>query len=160
MDVRFDPVQWQPSKPQEPGDAVLSGAYKSYLCDKLCERSKAILHHPYDPVLWLRRSSTLSRLRYPELAVGDAYKAKMLCQTHLAQLTDSSGWYMGHRMGFWMRDEPAEANDRVETLTNYLKTLLECADHHIGEHTETFVENPQVSPKVRGSTRVDDHECC
>lgn len=41
---------------------------------------------PYDPEAWLERASVLNVLGYPELCVGDAYKARMLvdaAQSHL-----------------------------------------------------------------------------
>lgn len=40
--------------------------------------TKAIIESPYDPFLWLQRGKTLHVLSYPELAFGDAYKARLL----------------------------------------------------------------------------------
>jgi hypothetical protein len=42
--------------------------------------SLQISQSPYDPILWHKRGSTLLELGYPELAMGDLYKCKLLCE--------------------------------------------------------------------------------
>lgn len=64
----------------------------------------AILRHPYDPHLWLARAQTLSSLRYPELAVGDAHKAILLCTQILGNLQRKPRLRMGLGWGFYMLD--------------------------------------------------------
>lgn len=149
MDVAFDIAQWQPTKPPEPGDGALSSSCVFDLCDKLIQQTQDILQRPYHPNGWLRRSSTLSRLRYPELAIGDAHKAMLLCQAHLARLHNRVGWRMGHRMGFWMQDESDEDDEHVELLRNHLNKLQEHAHRSEGESTVLFVDDPEVRITAR-----------
>ncbi|KAF8856088.1 hypothetical protein BDZ45DRAFT_654548 [Acephala macrosclerotiorum] len=42
---------------------------------------------PYDPETWLNRGNCLRLLGYPELALGDAYKARLLVEAGLEELT-------------------------------------------------------------------------
>ena len=142
MDVQFSVANWQPTKPPEPGDALLSSAFVSRLCTKLNDQTTDILQHPYDPNTWLRRAVTLSRLRYPELAVGDAHKATLLCQSHLSRLQKDNSWSMGYRMGFWMHGED-EKDQRTEVLNDCLKKLQERAHRTEMEHTELFIDDPE-----------------
>ena len=133
MDTLFDFTQWRPTRPPEPGDQERTRDEVSDLCAQLRHQTKNIIAHPYDPENWSRRASTLSRLRYPELAVGDAHKAALLSRAHIKRLEDSEGtpWRLGHRMGFWMLDplprhELGDSFDEVEyrdRLEQYLGQL-------------------------------------
>ena len=120
MDVPFDVAQWQPTIIPELGDSELSEADLLILSQSLSEQTKEILRHPYEPNIWLRRANTLTKLRYPELALGDAYKTSTLCRAHLSHLEDGNRWHLGYRMGFWMYDEAPEDETRVEMLQEYL----------------------------------------
>lgn len=141
MDTEFDVTEWQPTESPEPGDAQLSTAYISSLSYKLNRQTAEILQHPYDPNTWLRRAITLSRLRYPELAVGDSHKAKLLCGAHLSRLHERNGLTMGHRMGFWMYDETAHDDERAELLKDYIKKVQERAHRAEAESTELFIDD-------------------
>jgi len=44
----------------------------------LARLTSNIMLLPYDPENWILRARLLNVLGYPELAVGDAYKARML----------------------------------------------------------------------------------
>lgn len=149
MDMPFDSREWQPTKPPEPGDAQLSTAYISFLCQKLSHQTIDINQHPYDPNVWLRRAITLSRLRYPELAVGDAYKVGILCQAHLSRLCERNGWVMGHRMGFWMYDETPHDDERVQKLSDHVAKLQERAQWLISEITTLFMDDPEGRFRLR-----------
>lgn len=107
MDTPFSIAQWEPSKPQEewecpPNDSTITGWIES-----LNAQTTDIAAHPYDPNSWLNRAETLVKLRYPELAVGDAYKAVMMCQTLLTTLTRRPWYRLGYRTGFLMTDRDA-----------------------------------------------------
>jgi hypothetical protein len=107
MNRLFDLRNWQPTHPDCRDD------WRSFkdlpeLAAKLPAQTRAIIQHPYDPALWLRRSGTLTKLKYPELAAGDAHKALLLACAALATLHDRPHMRLGHRMGFWMVDEDAQ----------------------------------------------------
>ena len=106
MDTLFDTTLWRPTKPPEPGDKERTPDEIATLCAQLRHHTKKIIAHPYDPANWSRRASTLHRLRYPELAVGDAHKASLLCRAHIQRLeaSEDTRWWLGCGMGFWMLD--------------------------------------------------------
>ena len=106
MDEPFDFEDYRPTRPPAPEDRAITAEEIEKLFTQLRGRTKNIIRHPYDPDNWARRAKTLSDLRYPELAVGDAHKAALLCQAHMRQLDErkDSDWRLGHRMGFWMLD--------------------------------------------------------
>lgn len=92
----------------------------------LQRESVALLRHPYDPSAWIARSATLTDLGFPELAVGDAYKATRLCETMLA-FCGSRGdenWVLGSGSGFWMRDESTPQTRREQNDENQLEMTL------------------------------------
>lgn len=122
MDIPFDVTKWQPTKPLEEEDSELTDDDLTSLSQKLADQTKQILLHPYDADGWFRRASTLTRLRYPELALGDAHKAIVLCQSHLARLQDQN-WHLGARMGFWMHDPGYQNDESREMLQEYLAKL-------------------------------------
>ena len=131
MESPFNVTAWQPTKPPEPGDSERSDSEIATLIQKLNEQTEVILKHPYDPNNWILRAKTLTKLRYPELAVGDAHKATLLCRSHLAYLLDKAngGWRLGNRMGFWMKDsQPRDDADR-EILRQYLARLQKRAHY-------------------------------
>lgn len=140
MDTTFNTTEWQPTRPPEPGDQERPPDEITALCVQLRAQTKNILALPYDPDNWSRRASTLSRLRYPELAVGDAYKAALLCRAHIKRLEESEGtqWRLGHGMGFWMLDplprhELRDCFDEVEYHDRLEQHLgqLQCRAHKI-----------------------------
>ena len=113
MDQPFTPSRWRPSAvpappdpPSPPADAIAS------LSVRLAAETRALRAHPYAPALWLARAGTLARLGYPELALGDAFKARELCGAVRAQArggkNPANGWRLGAHMGFWMRAEEGE----------------------------------------------------
>ena len=117
MDIPFDVTEWRPTKPPEPGDSERSDSEVTSLIRNLNQQTTDIVQHPYDPNNWILRAETLTRLRYPELALGDAHKASTLCRSHLARVDEhgSGEWRLGQRMGFWMED--AEPLDTTELAT-------------------------------------------
>ncbi|TKA31234.1 hypothetical protein B0A54_15289 [Friedmanniomyces endolithicus] len=106
MDTPFATTDWQPTRPPEPGDIDSTDRLPA-LIGTLAAQTKAIYRHPYDPQCWLQRAKTLTELRYPELAVGDAHKALLLCRALLARLGEGR-WKPGYRMGFWMREDDCD----------------------------------------------------
>lgn len=57
---------------------------------EISKLTKDIADLPYDPEPWLHRSQCLRRLGYPELALGDAYKARLLVEAALGGTSISS----------------------------------------------------------------------
>ncbi|KAI6823289.1 hypothetical protein KC340_g3552 [Hortaea werneckii] len=111
MDRAFPAYDWQPTKPPEPGEEDISPRLPS-LISLLNRQTRCIYHHPYQPRLWYDRANTLTALRYPELAVGDAQKALLLCRSALDRLSeDGNRWRLGHAAGFWMRSGGSDDDD-------------------------------------------------
>ena len=46
---------------------------------------------PYDPETWLNRGNCLRLLGYPELALGDVYKARLLVEAGIEETPSSLG---------------------------------------------------------------------
>ncbi|KAL3418843.1 WD and tetratricopeptide repeat protein [Phlyctema vagabunda] len=55
------------------------------------QASQGILENPYDPELWLNRAHCLRLLGYPELALGDIYKARLLAEAALSSNSTTIG---------------------------------------------------------------------
>ena len=123
MDIEFDATEWQPTKPTEPGLPKLSIDIVRSLSRQLSDQTKEIRKHPYDPICWNARSETLTKLLYPELALGDAYKASLLCIGHRAVLDENPGWRLGYRMGFWMKGEASRDDGELDDLREGLTSL-------------------------------------
>ncbi|GAB1742177.1 hypothetical protein NU219Hw_g7739t1 [Hortaea werneckii] len=111
MDHAFPTRDWQPTKPPEAGEEDISSRLPG-LISLLNHQTKCIYNNPYQPRYWLERAKTLTALRYPELAVGDAQKAIILCRSALDRLSeDANPWRLGHAAGFWMRSGGSDAAD-------------------------------------------------
>ena len=124
MDVPFDVEAWQPTDnvPEEVDVALLSV--------QLSIDTKEIQRHPYDPSRWTDRARTLGKLCYPELAVGDYWKAEELCRQMLQRMRrDNTQWQLGFHRGFWMQAEDDEVNTdgalkRQHVLTQILESII------------------------------------
>jgi hypothetical protein len=81
-------------------------------CFKLSASTEDIKAHPYDPAGWLARALVFEQLGYPELVVGDAYKAQMLCEAHEEALATSK-YLVGHRLGFAVIAEHGRTEDEA-----------------------------------------------
>lgn len=112
----------------------------------------AILRHPYDPNLWLQRARTLTDLRYPELAVGDAHKAILLCTQILDSLQRRPRFRTGHGWGFYMLDlqivdDAGQSNERDWQYDRVAS--LNCQAHSVREenlyHSPSFEEGRFVA---------------
>lgn len=55
--------------------------------EDLIQFTKDIALQPYDPELWLNRAHCLRLLGFPELGLGDAYKARLLVEAALENTT-------------------------------------------------------------------------
>ena len=53
----------------------------------------------YEPAAWLERATRLRNLGYPELAAGDAHKARLLLQLKLDFL-NGKRHYLGKRLQY------------------------------------------------------------
>ena len=138
MDQAFDITEWRPTRPPQPGDTELDAVDVLALAQRLRDQTKEIQGHPYDPNTWLRRANTLTRLRYPELAVGDAHKSGLLCRAHLDDLNSCNKWRLGHRMAFKMHDPRVGSTDPNDSmLHDYLKNLQKRAGKVLDENMQT-----------------------
>lgn len=106
--------------------------HDSAFCLQLSALTADLEGYPYDPAGWLARALVFEQLGYEELAVGDAYKAQMLCQAHEETLAGSK-FMMGHRMGFaviWEHDRTgdvvliAEQQGRLRELLRAHRLLV------------------------------------
>ncbi|KAF2489826.1 hypothetical protein BU16DRAFT_586014 [Lophium mytilinum] len=52
------------------------------------ELTNSIIELPYHPSSWIRRAEAHTVLVYPELAIGDAYKARLLVEAALSNTTE------------------------------------------------------------------------
>jgi hypothetical protein len=88
--------------------------------------TKEIIDAPYDPDGWYPRAAALLQLGYPELAVGDSYKASMLCDAGLdytSILGESVRLYVG--MSAWILDEAVhKTTDDGEVFRLHINNLL------------------------------------
>ncbi|KAI7279374.1 hypothetical protein KC345_g5382 [Hortaea werneckii] len=111
MNHAFPACEWQPTKPPEPGEEDLSSKLPG-LISLLNHQTRCIYDKPYQPRSWYDRAKTLTALRYPELAAGDAQKAIVLCRRALDRLSeDANSSRLGHAAGFWMRNGGTNDND-------------------------------------------------
>ena len=78
-------------------------------------KSKRILEAPYDAKAWYARSSVLTRLGYPELAAGGAYKALLLVLAMCKEMA-----------GDTQRTWPVEESDFISTME--LSCSRQCKD--------------------------------
>jgi hypothetical protein len=92
---------------------------------KIRSETQSILALPYEPGHWLLRADSLLTLGYPELAVGDAYKARLLTQAGLAEDESDLGEQvlLSHGMGYWYRDpdilkQRANGNFRANVVSS------------------------------------------
>lgn len=131
MDLSFPVERLKPTRPPAPPDSPrrLSPDQVTLLVQQLAAQTRAIQAHPYKPDTWFERAGTLEALGYPELAVGDAWKAEQLGQSMLALSRYRRGgqWRLGHAKGFWMQDETFgdEALEKeTDRLMDQLRTLI------------------------------------
>lgn len=114
MDQPFAADKWLPSRLWEPDEQPSTPEQISALIDLLNKETRVIASHPYDPTSWLRRAQTLTALRYPELAVGDAHKAVLLCRKLRETLDGDAERRLGARCAFWMSGDPADERERQQ----------------------------------------------
>lgn len=102
MDQPFPLERLKPSR--SPSPRQLSPDQLASLVQQLADQTKNIRDQPYSPSAWLDRAATLDALGYPELAVGDAWKAERLARRMLAFPRERKDrrWRLGQGSGFWM----------------------------------------------------------
>ena len=73
--------EWVPSEcAKHPRWNARSSKPVLFNAQRLQKNTRALLDLPYEPGLWLLRAQLLLGLGYPELAAGDAYKARLLVE--------------------------------------------------------------------------------
>ena len=160
MDRPFDAADWQPTCPLEGHRRVAVDAKLPTLIANLAYQTKDVLIHPYNPLHWLQRSTTLLNLHYPELAVGDALKAQLLCETLLQRLETSDQYRLGHCMGFWMLDETKRDED-LEKQRDWIRDVQSCAHElgqrslYTGRRTGPYIPRPYPLMAAAHRTRND-----
>lgn len=140
MDTPFSATQWEPTKILEEWEPSPSNLTVASLIDSLNTQTKAITRFPYDPHCWLKRAKILAQLQYPELTVGDAQKALMLCENLLAVLDKRTCLRLGHRTCFLMTgdengSEGERARERAEQRATF-ENLKEEAQKVIHENLD------------------------
>ncbi|KAE9969239.1 hypothetical protein EG328_006994 [Venturia inaequalis] len=68
--------------------------------------TRNIIDLPFEPGHWLMRADELLTLGFPELAVGDAHKSRLLTEAALSNPGSELGEkvLLAHGMGYWLRD--------------------------------------------------------
>lgn len=139
MDKPFDTNSWMPTLPWdwEPWTKPNTMIEIRLLMKTINEGTRALHQNPYDPRAWLRRAKTLARMRYPELAVGDAHKASLLIHKLLYDMDTRPNSRIGYKMGFWMQDPEADciAIDEEHNAQQEALNAMQCkADKIISEN--------------------------
>lgn len=83
---------------------------------QVIDQSTFLYEQPYHPGHWLARARALLTLGYPELAVGDAYKAILLCdaaKSDDAELLDR----VRSAKGLRLKQHAFKAQNQTEMLT-------------------------------------------
>ena len=127
MDKSFEPTELRPTRPSNPTTSPHWLVNKKSVDHSILQQQTiALLRHPYDPSCWVSRAETLSRLDFPELAVGDAYKAARLCYTMLDFVSSRSGkiWSLGSGRGFWMCEDHAPESAGQQNGDEKLRSSL------------------------------------
>lgn len=113
MDRPFDPADWQPTKPPDPRDKDLEPELPGLIAT-LGAQTERIYRQPYNPSYWVERGKTLQRLRYPELAVADGYKASLLCGAAIDLSIEDPRWRLGFGAGFQVLDESGTTDEQSD----------------------------------------------
>ncbi|XPT01855.1 hypothetical protein M3J09_010981 [Ascochyta lentis] len=81
---------------------------------------------PYEPVLWTERAGYYLRLNYPELAVGDAYRARLLFERE----EDGEGGTSRSGVNALERESGGVSEEcRLQTFTILGRGLYDCHCH-------------------------------
>jgi hypothetical protein len=174
MDEPFEPAELQSTRPPGPTPPPHWRVNKTPVEHAvLQQQTLVLLSHPYDPSSWIARAVKLSLLDFPELAVGDAYKAVRLCKSMLDFVSSRSDekWSLGNSRGFWMREdrdsEDTGQRDGTDELRSSLNDLWIDArgiqasnmfDHHDREGKYIPQAYPWLEEKyrVRGQDVLDE----
>jgi hypothetical protein len=94
-------------------------------------KSKHILEAPYDAQAWYARSGVLTRLGYPELAAGDAYKALLLVLATCKETAKDTQrtWPAGEADFISAMEEPCSRQCNDSSLHLELQKHLLAPDH-------------------------------
>jgi len=127
MDKTFEPADLRPTRPPgrtPPPHWRVNQTPVEH--EVLRQQTLALLLHPYDPSSWIARAEILSLLDFPELAVGDGYKAERLCKFMLDFISSrpSERWSLGSSKGFWMREDSDSQDNGQQDGTAKLRSSL------------------------------------
>lgn len=152
MEQPFSASEWKPTKVSEPWDKPLPKADLEELIVRLATDQREIRLHPYDPRRWIQRAHTFTLLRYPELAVGDACKASLLCKSLLKVLNQNlkPNYRLGAHAGFWMGHGEREDGDGDEDEDDKVAERMEKLDidsEHL-THRVRFLQIQSVADRV------------
>lgn len=109
----------------------------------------------YEPGAWLQRAHHLRNLGYPELAIGDAFKARLLLQAKLHSLKVRStpiGWKVTNPPG----TTPALLDGLQHDILLFLTITLETFHDYLGmqelceEARKLYPFGSRIQAKVRG----------
>lgn len=155
MDIPFQVSEWLPTAIQSAHAARTDSHTFAAKVKNLTSMTGELKIYPYDPETWLNRALTLEDLGYPELALGDAIKARFLCEGLRKQLSEGLSGRLGHRMGFFMVDPDPLARLRSQVERDRQFGLLhqhEEVIYELGGRSLYFSPRPYpwLSSKHRG----------
>ncbi|KAI9780163.1 MAG: hypothetical protein M1839_007000 [Geoglossum umbratile] len=135
MDQAWNPAECKPtaSHPKfNPPSATL--AKQAY--NKIRWHAGGVVDAPYDPENWYRRASGLCDIGYPDLAIGDAYKATLLVDAGLdysSALGENVRLQFG--MSLWYREEGSWGGVHPADLVDVSLRMIQDAAFNVILHS-------------------------
>ncbi|KAH0553372.1 hypothetical protein GP486_006557, partial [Trichoglossum hirsutum] len=112
MDQPWNPADWRPTVYAAHLTNPPSAEYVRQNGDEIRWFTGCIIETPYDPEIWYSRAVRLLNLGYPELAVGDAYKATLLVDAGLdyySSLGERVRLHFGMSLWYHNNRKPSDA---------------------------------------------------
>ena len=85
----------------------------------------------YDPTQWMSRANQLGLLGYPELATGDAYKARLLVQAKF-DMHKGKSTALGRKVNVPFEDDEKTMDTLRKNILTFLIDSLICLDEPLG----------------------------
>lgn len=128
MDNHWDPRLWTPTTLTR--EHPMKSLNFNETVAPIIESTKSWSSVCYDPAVWISRAINLAQLGYPELAAGDAYKARLLARAKLDSLRGKPN-ALDHK---FLRDSGTTESQTVDVhccslllLAGTLWDLFECS---------------------------------
>lgn len=147
-------------------DEVNKGKAVEHLISNIKACTQALTCSPYSASLWLDRGKCLLKLQYPELAVGDAYKATLLIK-HFRDSESKIASHVGVEIArdldlTWLLNSDCSC---LDLLSSYSTEILE-RSHDLERRsltlltqallcTHSFLEASEVFQSILGARQAD-----